>query len=35
MSRSLHPTEVVDITAEKKRAEEMNTLSMSYTDLTN
>jgi len=34
MSWSLHLTEVVDITAEKKR-EEKNAVLMSYTDLTN
>jgi len=32
MSRSLHPIEVVDITAEKKREEEKNTLLMNYID---
>jgi len=35
MSRSLHPIEVKDITAEEKREEEKNTLLMSYTDLIN
>jgi len=34
MSQSLHPIEVVDITAERKKEEKNNTLLMSYTDIT-